>query len=121
MSFYENTLIAKQDLPESELKKIKEKYNDLINNNSGQVVKIEEWGLLNLSYKISKNNKGNFLHFKIKGDGNTISELEKNERIDKNLLRFLTVKVQKFDLNKNYFSDSENEKKDKIKKYEKKV
>ena len=43
MSFYENTLVAKQDLPESELKTIKDKYNDIINNNSGKVVKIEEW------------------------------------------------------------------------------
>ena len=57
MSFYENTLIAKQDLPASELKKIKEKYNDLINSNSGKVVKIEEWGLLNLATKIKKYNK----------------------------------------------------------------
>ena len=45
MSFYENTLVAKQDLPASELKKIREKYSDLINNNSGNVVKIEEWCL----------------------------------------------------------------------------
>ena len=56
MSFYENTLIAKQDLPVSELKKIKEKYNELINNNSGKVLKIEEWGLLNLATKIRKYN-----------------------------------------------------------------
>ena len=46
MSFYENTLITKQDLAKSELKTIKEKYNDLINNNSGKVIKIEEWGLI---------------------------------------------------------------------------
>ena len=57
MSFYENTLIAKQDLPAPELKKIIEKYNDIINNNSGKVVKIEEWGLLNLANK----NKGNVI------------------------------------------------------------
>ena len=56
MSFYENTLITKQDLPKSELNKIKEKYNDLINNNSGKVIKIEEWGLLNLARKIKKYN-----------------------------------------------------------------
>ena len=56
MSFYENTLVAKQDLPESELKKIKEKYNDLINSSSGKVVKIEEWGLLNFATKIRRYN-----------------------------------------------------------------
>ena len=57
MSFYENTLITKQDLPKSELSKIKEKYNNLINDNSGKVIKIEEWGLMNLARKIKKYNK----------------------------------------------------------------
>ena len=52
MSFYENTLVTKQDLPKSELEKIKDKYNNVINSNSGKVVKIEEWGLLNLARKI---------------------------------------------------------------------
>ena len=54
MSFYENTLITKQDLPKLELEKIRDKYNDLINSSSGKVIKIEEWGLLNLATKIKK-------------------------------------------------------------------
>ena len=54
MAFYENTIVAKQDLAEKELKTLKEKYNELINSSSGKVVKIEEWGLLNLSNKIKK-------------------------------------------------------------------
>ena len=52
MAFYENTIVAKQDLAEKELKIIKETYNKLINNSSGKVLKIEEWGLLNLANKI---------------------------------------------------------------------
>ena len=52
MAFYENTLIAKQDLAEKELKTIKDKYNGVINSASGKVIKIEEWGLLNLANKI---------------------------------------------------------------------
>ena len=61
MAFYENTIVAKQDLAEKELKTIKDKYNDLINNTSGKVLKIEEWGLMNLAKKI-KNYKKSFLH-----------------------------------------------------------
>ena len=61
MSFYENTLITKQDLAKSELKTIKEKYNDIINNNSGKVIKIEEWGLMNLARKIKRYNKGFYI------------------------------------------------------------
>ena len=79
--------------------------------NEGKIVKLDEWGLLNLSYTINKNKKGNYIHFKIEGSGITISELEKNERIDKNLLRFLTVKVKKFDLENNYFKKESDDKK----------
>ena len=51
MAFYENTIVAKQDLAEKELDVLKNKYNDLINKSSGKVIKIEEWGLLRLSFK----------------------------------------------------------------------
>ena len=57
MAFYENTIIAKQDLAEKEIKAIKDKYNELINNSSGKVIKIEEWGLLNLTNKIKNYRK----------------------------------------------------------------
>ena len=63
---------------------------------------------MNLSYFIKKNKKGNFLHFKIEGKGKTIKELEKTEKIDKNLLRFLTVKVKKLDLETDYFKKNED-------------
>ena len=58
MAFYENTIVAKQDLGEKDLKTLRDKYNEIINNSSGKVIKIEEWGLLNLANKI-KNYKGN--------------------------------------------------------------
>ena len=103
MSFYENTLVAKQDLPASELKKIREKYSDLINNNSGKVVKIEEWGLRNLSRQVKNNKKGFYFHIKLEGIGKTIQELEKAENIDESLVRYLTVRVKKHDLENNYF------------------
>ena len=67
---------------------------------------------MNLSYLIKKNRKGNYIHFKLKGNGKTISELEKNEKIDKNLLRYLTVKVKKFDLNTDYFKKNEDKESD---------
>ena len=55
-----------------------------------------------------KNRKGSYIHFKIKGNGKIIEQLEKNEAIDKKLLRNLTVKVKKFDLETNYFSKNED-------------
>ena len=111
MNFYEHTIIARQDTSPSELKQLTEKYSKIVEKNDGEVVKTENWGLLNLSYLIKKNKKGNYIHFKLKANGTTISELEKNEKIDKNLLRYLTVKVKKFDLKTNYF-EKNDEKKD---------
>ena len=115
MNFYEHTIIARQDTSPSELKQLIDKYSKIVEKNNGEVVKTENWGLLNLSYLIKKNKKGSYIHFKIKGKGNVIKELEKNEVIDKKLLRYLTVKVKEFDLQTNYF-----EKKDNIEKSDKK-
>ena len=118
MNLYEHTIIAKQDTSPSEIKQLTEKYSKIVEKNEGQIVKTENWGLLNLSYLIKKNKKGSYIHFKIKGNGTVIDELEKNESIDKKLLRYLTVKVKDFDLNTNYFAKKENdeklEKKEKI-------
>ena len=110
MNLYEHTIIAKQDTSPTQLKQLTEKYSKLVENDKGNVVKTENWGLLNLSYIIKKNKKGNYIHFKIKGTSKLIEKLEKNERIDKNLLRYMTIKVKKFDLTTNYFSKQDDNK-----------
>ena len=116
MNLYEHTIIARQDTSTSEIKQLTEKYSKIIEKNEGEVIKTENWGLINLSYLIKKNKKGSYIHFKIKGNGLVINELEKNESLDKKLLRYLTVKVKKFDLETNYFSKKdESEKKESVK------
>ncbi len=107
MNFYEHTIVARQDISPAQIKQLQEKYSKIVEKFDGNIVKLENWGLMNLSYLIKKNKKGNYIHFKIEGNGNLISELEKNEKIDKNLLRYLTVKVKKFDLETDYFKKSE--------------
>ena len=114
MNLYEHTIVARQDISPSQLKQLEEKYSKIVEKNQGDIVKLENWGLMNLSYLIKKNKKGNYIHFKIKANGKILSELEKNEKIDKNLLRYLTVRVKKFDLKTEYFNkidDRESEKK----------
>ena len=108
MNLYEHTIIARQDISPAQLKQIEEKYSKMVQKYEGNIVKLENWGLLNLSYLIKKNKKGNYIHFKIEGHGKVISELEKNEKIDKNLLRYLTVKVKKFDLKTDYFKSKDD-------------
>ena len=111
MNLYEHTIITRQDVSPSQLKQLIEKYSKIVEKLDGDIVKTENWGLLKLSYIIKKNNKGNYIHFKIKGENKIVLELEKNEKIDKNLLKFMTIRVKKFDLKTNYRKIFENNRK----------
>ena len=115
MNLYEHTIVARQDTSPIEIKQLTEKYSKIVEKNEGEIIKTENWGLLDLSYLIKKNKKGSYIHFKIKGSEKIIEELEKNEVIDKNLLRYMTVKVKKFDLEAKYFSKREEYEKKTIK------
>ena len=108
MNCYEHTLIAKQDLSESQNQKLVDKYENIINNNLGKVLKTEKWGLRTLAYRIKNNKKGFYFHIKFEGIGKTIEELEKAENIDQALIRFLTVRVKKHDLKIEYFGVKES-------------
>ena len=111
MNLYEHTIISRQYTSLAELKQLTDKYSKIVEKNEGEVVKTENWGLLNLSYLIKKNRKGSYIHLKIKGNGKVIDQLEKNESIDKKLLRYLTVRVKKFDLDTNYFGKKDDNEK----------
>ena len=113
MAFYENTIVAKQDLAEKELKTIKEKYSELINGSSGKVLKIEEWGLMNLANKIKNYKKGFYIHFKFEGNNDTLNEVKKKISIDGSIIRYLTVKYKKLDMENEFFNKDKliNEKK----------
>ncbi len=110
MAFYENTIVARQDLAEKELNTIKQKYNEIINKSSGKVVKIEEWGLLNLAKKIKNYKKGFYIHYKFEGNKETLNEIKKKIKIDSSIIRYLTVKYKKLDTKNEFFKkDKKNQ------------
>ena len=109
MAFYENTIVAKQDLAEKEIKIIKDTYNDLINSSSGKVLKVEEWGLLNLANKIKNYRKGFYIHYKFEGDKKTLNEIEKKIKVDNSIIRYLTVRYKNLDLKTEYFSKNKSQ------------
>ena len=82
MKFYEHTIIAKQDLSAKDLEAIKNKYEGVINNSSGKVLKTENWGLLSFVRKIKNYNKGHFIHYKFQGGNSTLDEIKKNTKIE---------------------------------------
>ena len=103
MNCYEHTVIIRQDTSIKQQQDLIDKIENIIVKNLGKIIKIEKWGFLNLANAINKNKKGFYVHYKFEGDGKIIKELENAERIDNLLLRYLTVKVKKFDLETNYF------------------
>jgi len=108
MNCYEHTFITKQDLPSSQAKVLVQKYEDIIKKNSGKVLKTEEWGLRNLSHNIKNNKKGFYFHIKFDGIGKTIEELERAENIDEMLIRYLTVRVKKHNLEEDFFEKKDS-------------
>lgn len=99
MPFYEHTLIARPDLTAQQAQTLGETLAQLIAEHGGKVTKTEYWGLRNLAYRIKKNRKGHYLHFNIDAPPAAIAELERNERINEDVLRYLTVRVDKLDPN----------------------
>jgi small subunit ribosomal protein S6 len=112
MNFYEHTLIAKQDLSTPELENIEKKYTDIITKTAGKVIKVEKWGLMNFAKKIKAYNKGFYIHYKFEAENKTLEEIKRNSVIDNSLLRHLTVKYKKLDVETEYFKEKDiNEKK----------
>ena len=110
MNCYEHTFITKQDLSDNQAKNLVSKYEDIINKNSGKILKTEEWGLRDLTHRIKNNKKGFYFHIKFEGVGKTIEKLEKTENIDESLIRYLTVRVKKHNLEEDYFKKNQNNK-----------
>ncbi len=103
MAFYENTIIARQDLAQKDLEDIKKKYSDLINSASGKVIKTEEWGLLNFANNIKNYKKGFYIHYKFEGNSQTLAEVEKKIKLDSSIIRSLIVKYKKLDTKNEFF------------------
>ncbi len=108
MNFYEHTVVAKQNLSQKDVDAIQKKYEDLINQNSGKVLKVEKWGLLNFKRKIKNYTKGHYVHFKLEGEKKTLEEIKIKSKIDNNIVRFLTVKYKNLDLKTEYFSKNKS-------------
>ena len=90
---YETTYLIKPELPEDAVKAITEKVNGIIEANAGSVLTLDDWGKRKLAYPIQKHTRGHYFYVTYVCPPTLVAELERNLRIDDNLLRFLTVKV----------------------------
>ena len=93
MAFYETVFIARQDISNAQVEALADGFTQVIQEHGGQVSKREYWGLRNLSYRIKKNRKGHYIMLNIEGGGPAVSEMERTMRINEDVLRYLTVRV----------------------------
>ena len=93
MQSYEHTLIARQDLSPQQAQALADTYSGVLTEHGGEVTKTEYWGLRNLAYRIKKNRKGHYLHLNLRAPADAITELERQERLSDDVLRYLTVRV----------------------------
>jgi small subunit ribosomal protein S6 len=94
MSFYETVFIARQDISAAQVEALADGFTQIIQDHGGTVANREYWGLRNISYRIKKNRKGHYVLLNIEGTGPAISEMERTMRINEDVLRYLTVRVE---------------------------
>jgi small subunit ribosomal protein S6 len=94
MPMYEHVFLARQDLSQSQVDTLAQEATKIVEDNEGKVVLTETWGLRTLAYKIQKNRKAHYVMLRLDAPGNVIEELERQTRINEDVLRFLTIRVE---------------------------
>ena len=96
MTKYESVLIARQDLGASQVNNIVSDMSKVIADQGGEVVRVDNWGLKNLAYRIKKNRKGYYVLLNISAPAQAIAEYERLLRVNEDIIHYMTVKVEDF-------------------------
>ena len=99
MALYESVIIGRQDLTNSQFETLIDEFTSVIKSHDGEIKKTEYWGIRNLAYKINKNRKAHYYMLNISSSPETISEYERLLGLHEDIIRFLTVKIDKVDEN----------------------
>lgn len=97
MPLYESVFIARQDISAAQVDSLADSFANIIAERGGQVKKKEYWGLKNLAYRIKKNRKGHYTLFNIDAPASAVQEMERNMRLNEDVLRYLTVRVEELE------------------------
>ena len=96
MQKYESVLIARQDLGASQVNNIVSDLSEVIKKEGGEVVRVDNWGLKTLAYRIKKNRKGHYVLINISAPANAIAEYERVMRFNEDIIRYMTLRVDEF-------------------------
>jgi small subunit ribosomal protein S6 len=97
MPLYENVFIARQDISGAQVEALTDSFAQLVADNGGEVRKREYWGLRNLAYRMRKNRKGHYVLLNLSAPPAAIAELERTMRINEDVIRYLTIRVEALD------------------------
>ena len=93
MALYEHVFLARQDLSQAQVDQLAATATEIVEANEGKVTKTETWGLKSLAYKIDRNRKAHFVMLNIEGPGAVVAELERQTRINEDVIRYMTIRV----------------------------
>lgn len=93
MALYEHVFLARQDLAQAQVDSLAEEATKIIEANEGKVTRTETWGLKTLAYPIQKNRKAHFVMLHVDAPGTVVEELERQTRINEDVIRYMTIKV----------------------------
>ena len=96
MNKYESVLIARQDLGASQVNTLVDELKNVISAQGGEVVRVDNWGLKNLAYRIKKNRKGHYVLMNISAPAQAVAEYERVMRVNEDIIRYMTVRVEDF-------------------------
>jgi small subunit ribosomal protein S6 len=97
MAFYETVFIARQDITSAQAETLAQTYSQMIADNGGTVTKTEHWGLKTLAFRMNKNRKGHYVLFNIDAPSAAVLEMERNMRINEDVLRYMSVRVDELE------------------------
>ncbi len=94
MSLYEHVFLARQDLSQAQVDALAAQATEIVEAGNGKVTKTESWGLKSLAYKIERNRKAHFVLLNIDAPGAVVAELERQTRINEDIIRYITIRVE---------------------------
>ena len=97
MPLYEHIFMARQDVTPQQVEAMVDQYKGVIEQNGGSVDKTEMWGVKSLAYRIKKNRKAHFTMFNISAPAPAVAEMERQMRINEDILRFMTIRVEELE------------------------
>ena len=110
MALYEHVFIARQDVSSAQVENITADFSKVLEENGGKVAKNEYWGLKTLAYRIKKNRKGHYVLLNIDAPHAAVAEMERQARLNEDVLRFMTVRVEELEEGPSIFLRAKAEK-----------